>query len=120
MNTYGYALQNPLTYVDPNGLVSFNARITALAARGDVRSLTNLVESGVLNTSQRKLAEQAIKKFSSTADDFIVQNCKGSINRKFPGQFKDKTLEQIFKAARQGDEGARTAKKLLTDNRFRK
>jgi hypothetical protein len=47
-------------------------------------------------------------------------NCKGSINKVFPEELRNKTVEEIYERARQGNEAARTAKKLLTDGRFRK
>jgi len=74
----------------------------------------------VTDPKKRKLIEEGIKKLTTRADDYIAKNCKGSVNREFPGQYRDKTLEQIFKAARAGDKAARTAKKLLTDPRFLK
>jgi hypothetical protein len=38
----------------------------------------------------------------------------------FPEEWLNKTLEQIMEAARKGDSAAKTAKKLLTDLRFKK
>jgi hypothetical protein len=55
-----------------------------------------------------------------TCADFIAENCKGSILRVFPGQFLDLPVDDMLDAAKSGDAAARTARKLLFDNRFRK
>ncbi|MBN8786803.1 MAG: hypothetical protein J0I84_06925, partial [Terrimonas sp.] len=55
-----------------------------------------------------------------TAQDIISKDRKGSINSEFPDQYRDKTLDQIEKAAKQGQEGAKKALKLLKDGRFKK
>ncbi|PVD49297.1 hypothetical protein DC498_25735 [Terrimonas sp.] len=55
-----------------------------------------------------------------TAQDIISKDRKGSINSEFPDQYRDKTLGQIEKAAKQGQEGAKKALKLLKDGRFKK
>lgn len=53
------------------------------------------------------------------ASDFISRCCKGTILRRFPGQYFNKTLLEIS-LARRLDPQARTAYKLLNDGRFRK
>lgn len=53
------------------------------------------------------------------ASDFISRCCKGTILRRFPGQYLNKTLLEIS-LARRLDRDARTAYKLLNDGRFRK
>jgi hypothetical protein len=55
-----------------------------------------------------------------TCQDFISANCIGSIMRKFPGQFLDVPLADVFAAAKQGDRDAQTARKLLTNKDYRK
>ena len=55
-----------------------------------------------------------------TAGEIISKEKKGSINRVFPEQMRDKTRRQIEELAKDGDRAARTAKKLLTDKRFNK
>jgi len=51
----------------------------------------------------------------------IIRDTKlGSINREFPSEMYDKTLEQIEHLAKQGNKAAKKAKKLLTDKRFNK
>jgi hypothetical protein len=54
------------------------------------------------------------------ARDIISRECEASILRRFPSQWLDETLGAIADAARKGDRDARTAKKLLTDGRFKK
>ena len=55
-----------------------------------------------------------------TCQDFIAANCRASILRIFPGQFLHVPLDDVFRAADEGDAEARRAKKLLTQERFRK
>lgn len=54
------------------------------------------------------------------AKDIISEEKAGKINKEFPEEFKDKTWEEINKAAKEGDRKARKAKKLLGDGRFDK
>ncbi len=58
--------------------------------------------------------------FAKTARDIIGEKKQGSINREFPGEWLDKTLEDIEKAAKSGDASAIKAKKLLGGKRFDK
>jgi len=55
-----------------------------------------------------------------TADQYISKNRKAGIRAKFPGQYLDKTLNEIEKDAKAGNSDAKTAKKLLTDGRWKK
>jgi hypothetical protein len=55
-----------------------------------------------------------------TADEIISAERKGSIRREFPGEMLGKTQAEIDALARAGDRAARTARKLLTDSRFKK
>ncbi|MCL1917961.1 MAG: hypothetical protein FWG14_06550 [Peptococcaceae bacterium] len=55
-----------------------------------------------------------------TAGEIISQEKKGSINQEFPSEWRNSTLEEIEKAARQGDKSAQKAKKLLKDKGFDK
>jgi hypothetical protein len=57
---------------------------------------------------------------AQTCQEFIAENCQASILRIFPGQFLHVPLDQVLEAAKAGDAAARTAKKLLFENRFRK
>jgi len=62
-NTYAYADQNPIINLDLYGLAkdSITARIEALIAKGDVRSLQNLFDSGALNLNQTRLVREGIR-----------------------------------------------------------
>lgn len=55
-----------------------------------------------------------------TADQYISKNRKAGIRAKFPGQYLDKTLNEIEKDAKAGNSDANTAKKLLKDGRWKK
>jgi hypothetical protein len=55
-----------------------------------------------------------------TAREVISEECAGTILREFPSQWMDQTLEAIGNAAKAGDKSAQKAKKLLTDQRFKK
>jgi RHS repeat-associated protein len=121
LSTYPYVHGNPLSYVDPHGLQGLdspNATLNSAIARGDVRQLETLMEA--LAPQEQTLARSAIEKFSSRAGDWIGKNCQGSINREFPGQFRDRTLKEILDQAKAGDSAAKKAWKLINDNRFRK
>ncbi len=113
---YDYVGGDPVNFVDITGNDTLRAKLLAYISRGDVKGLNNILEA--LNDPKlRAIAEQAIKKFSTKADDWIAQNCKGSINREFPNFFRDKTLEQIRKGT---SKEAKKAWKLLNDKRFQK
>ncbi|MBE1555412.1 hypothetical protein [Sporosarcina limicola] len=55
-----------------------------------------------------------------SADKYISKNRKAGIRAKFPGQYLEKTLNEIEKDAKAGNSDAKTAKKLLTDGRWKK
>jgi len=121
LSTYPYVHGNPLAYVDPWGLQSLdspNATLNSAIARGDVRQLETLMEA--LAPQEQTLARSAIEKLSSRAGDWIGKNCQGSINREFPGQFRNRTLKEILDQAKAGDSSAKKAWKLINDNRFKK
>ncbi|MGY6518540.1 MAG: RHS repeat-associated core domain-containing protein [Lysobacteraceae bacterium] len=63
VNTYGYVSGNPLSYFDVHGLArdTVTARIESAIARGDVRQLQTLVESGALTPSQSRLAAEGLR-----------------------------------------------------------
>ena len=55
-----------------------------------------------------------------TAEQIISEECKGSINREFPSEMKDKKLKEIRKIDKKGNKVAKKALKLLNDKRFKK
>jgi hypothetical protein len=64
--------------------------------------------------------EQAEPPRERTAGEIMSAEKKGSINRVFPEQMRNKTLTDINRLAKTGDRVAQTARKLLTDNRYNK
>jgi hypothetical protein len=62
----------------------------------------------------------ATRKDAQKANDIIEKEKKGSINREFPSEWRDKTYGEIKDAAKKGVRTAQKAKKLLDDKRFNK
>ena len=60
------------------------------------------------------------EKMSMTAEEIIAIEKKPTVRREFPGQWLNSSLPNIEKAAKSGDRSAKTAYKILTDNRFNK
>ncbi len=120
LNTYAYVESNPVLFTDLLGLASdsFTKAVASTAASGDTRALKNLLQAAP--RAQKDAIKRALDELNSSADDFIAQNCEGSVRGEFPGQFLNKSLAEIRKAARSGDRLARKADKLLKDGRFRK
>ena len=65
------------------------------------------------------LARNSIQRLTSKAEQIIAKECKGSINREFPSELRDKTLKEIM-SAKTGDSVARKAFQRLNDSRFKK
>jgi RHS repeat-associated protein len=63
VNTYAYVNANPVNFFDLFGLIkdSVSASIESAIARGDVRQLANLIESGGLNPAQQRLAVEGLR-----------------------------------------------------------
>ena len=123
LNLYGYVGNDPVNYRDPLGLIEDSATqsLAQAIARGSSEEIQLMLDTQPqLSTEAQALGKAAVDKLRSTAGDLIAKNCKGSINRVFPDQLREKTFEQISNLAKQGDKIAQTAKKLLTDARFQK
>jgi hypothetical protein len=120
VNSYTYARGNPSNAIDPEGLQTIQARLAVAIARGNVTAIQNLVATGALTARQSQQAQAALTRLTSTADQFISQFCKASVRGQFPAEFLNSTGAQIQQAANAGNAAARTAHKLLTQQRFRK
>lgn len=121
INTYGYVSANPVVRIDPEGLAdSLDNAITTAIGRGDIARLQGLIDGGSLGPSQASLARQGIERLGSTADKIISNELRGGVRGRFPSELLNKTLKEIYDGARSGDKACQTAKKLLTDGRFKK
>jgi RHS repeat-associated protein len=119
LNRRIYVNASPLLFSDPLGLeTSVDAAIRNAIAKGDVQELQTLLEAA--SPEQSSVIRSALDKFGSRATDWIAKNCKGSVNREFPGELRDKTLKEILDQSRTGDAVAKKAWKLLNDGRFQK
>ncbi|TFW45531.1 hypothetical protein [Bacillus sp. 005/A4HT-01/001] len=81
---------------------------------------TGAVIVGGMIFSSKSWEAQVVKHHKMTANEYISKNRKASIRNKFPTEYLNKTIDQINKDASKGIKKAKTAKKLLTDNRFKK
>jgi hypothetical protein len=57
---------------------------------------------------------------SLTVQDFVAQNCIGSIHREMPGEFYGSTVAEVMAEAGVGNARAKTCLKLLGRNQYRK
>ncbi|HME69189.1 MAG TPA: hypothetical protein VKM54_04905 [Myxococcota bacterium] len=92
----------------------------AAIATGNAAALRDLIATESLSESQEALAESTLVRLSQTAQQIIAQECKGSVNREFPSELLETTLEDIYPLKSQGDDAAIKALKLLNDGRFKK
>jgi len=99
-NLYRYVANSPISFNDPTGL-----------SRGGTDGGLNQITT----PSKPTPVQVAI-----TCGEFIAANCQARILRIFPGQFLEQEVDDVLRAARQGDAAAQTARKLLIDGRFRK
>ena len=72
------------------------------------------------NNDNQANGDNNVSEDDKTADEIISEEKKGSIRKKFPSEWLDKTKKEIEKAAKKGDKSAQTAKKLLQDKDFNK
>ena len=54
------------------------------------------------------------------AIEYIVKYRRGNLDRRFPEEFLNEPLREIFKKAKSGDGEAQTARKLITDGDYTK
>jgi RHS repeat-associated protein len=118
LSLYAYAAGNALTRIDPSGLSSIDAEIADAIASGDLEELESLLEGA--NPDQAKLIQDAIQRWTSTADQLISKECQARVRTRFPKSVLNNTLKEIQELSQDGDKDAQTAWKLLNDNRFKK
>jgi hypothetical protein len=123
VNLQHFNFNNPINRFDIDGLQSMDsvsASVIRAIASGNARNMRSLAQTLGKNSNAGKKLLNAAKRAETKARDIIAKECKGSINKKFPEELKDKTLDQITNLAKQGNKAAQTAKKLLNDKRFKK
>jgi len=123
-NPYTYVGNDPVNFRDPLGLAkdSVTASLEAAIRNGNPGEIQAILDTAgeVLSPAARQAAQTALRRLGSKASDIISRECVGKINRVFPEQMREKTLEEIIRLARQGDKAAQTAKKLLTSGEYLK
>jgi RHS repeat-associated protein len=121
MHRYGYVAGDPVNAIDPLGLArtTVDAAIQQALTKGNVSELETILEAASTN-EERIAARSALDRLNTRVGEIISKECKGSINREFPGQYRDKTLAEIIQDKNSGDAIAKKAWKLINDNRFQK
>ncbi len=114
-NLYHYASNDPINYLDFDGLDTIRAALLRAIGKGDVKGIRNIMEA--LNPSLKKVAQEAINTLNKRAGDLI----RGSLKRvkNYPSELEGKTYQEILKLANQGGElgkKAKMMKKLIRDS----
>jgi RHS repeat-associated protein len=128
LNTFGYAYGDPQSFIDQFGLAcgappeppgpTPAVRLDSAIKRGDTDTIESLMDA--LDPDLQAIAKKALDRLKSKASDVIAKELRGSVNREFPGEMRDKAVKEIYRDAASGNPAARTAKKLLDDKRFKK
>jgi|GEM_PF-1941260 len=150
LNSYQYANGDPVNNVDEDGHSIFSSsvaflrsiQIAAFAVTATIAlhvyqrsvisdsiskvssSAASLIKAAAKKVTDKGKAKGETSKVtdrgSTKARDIITKEKKGAINQEFPKEWQDSTLNEIEKAAKQGNKSAQKAKKLLNDKRFDK
>jgi hypothetical protein len=73
------------------------------------------------DSSAARRVPPIVKQFGKwTARQFISRYCQARINSRFPREFEDATIADIWNIARGGSDRARTCQKLLNSPKYRK
>jgi len=108
MNMSKDAAENPVEAVSRGGDGGGGASGGGVGGSGD--------PAGDLKFARRIKIDSnnpAVSNRGMTVQDFIGKFRNGEVNRKFPGEFKDQTVEEALKS------GNSTVRKLLTDGRWK-
>jgi ElaB/YqjD/DUF883 family membrane-anchored ribosome-binding protein len=73
---------------------------------GEIQAVLDTAED-VLSPAAKQAAQAAIRRLQSKASDVIARECVGKINRVFPEEMREKTLEEIINLAKQGNKAPR-------------
>jgi RHS repeat-associated protein len=129
-NWMSYVANRPVGAIDPFGLCSeepdqrdriFDYRRQLQNARTEEER--NQILRAMFNDPNIKVSEAGVpdaRRLALRAIEVIAKELKGSVHSEFPKQLYNETLEQIFKWAREGDKAAQTARKLLTQKKYKK
>lgn len=80
-------------------------------SRNDPQQIEELLDAlgDTVSQKARQGAKNWATELRTEAQDLISQKCKGSVNREFPGEYSQKTLQEIYKADQAGAEKAHKA-----------
>jgi RHS repeat-associated protein len=119
LNLYSYVVNEPLSMMDPLGLCpdwlerlqDWQERLLeGLRREHPELEGMEVMQAGVPDA--RRLAMKAI--------DIIAKELKGSVHSQFPRQLYNMTRDEIFALAKKGDPFAQTARKLMTQKKYKK
>ena len=81
------------------------------------KALEETAKRAAAEEAARRAAEEAARR---TADQLISETCKASVREVFPTEMLGKTMAQITRLASAGNKAAQRARKLLTENFYKK
>jgi RHS repeat-associated protein len=129
-NWMSYVANRPVGAIDPFGLCSEEpdqrerfAEYRRQLQNARTEEERNRILRAMFNDPNIKVSEAGVpdaRRLALRAIEIIAKELKGSVKSEFPSHLLDETLETIIKLAKQGDKAAQTAKKLLSDKRFKK
>jgi RHS repeat-associated protein len=108
-NLYGYVLNDPVNFIDPDGLVRKNtveAKIAEAATKGDIAQLEGLAQA-----TGNPAAKAAIKRLNTKAIDLI----KGQLRRSksYCSELEEKSMAELIQLAKGKGDTANRADKML-------